>query len=110
MVAHRLGISERTIEILRSRVMKKLGATSLPHLSACLSGRRRRVGRGGDRSLHRLRQVMGPRPLHLGTAPPRIRTIHSRGEDAQTRSPGQARRPHQALADNALRRSPSASQ
>ena len=32
VVAHRLGISERTIEIHRSRVMKKLGATSLPHL------------------------------------------------------------------------------
>lgn len=32
VVAHRLGISERTIEIHRSRVMKKLGANSLAHL------------------------------------------------------------------------------
>ncbi len=32
VIAFDLGVSERTIEIHRSRVMKKMGATSLPHL------------------------------------------------------------------------------
>ena len=41
VVAHDLGISERTVEIHRARVMKKLGATSLAHLvRMCIRARK----------------------------------------------------------------------
>ena len=43
-VAHPLGISQRTVEIHRSRVMEKLRAESVPHLVQTVIRARRESG------------------------------------------------------------------